>query len=635
MTPEKELKTPKWLYDLIPSGRSVSTTTVLVSNVKTEGFQDPPMGIDPATDREVNGCVERIVKAPNGTQERTLNDESHRVGKIVGAGAIGFKTAFERLYQAGMKMESHIQHKPWQDWYVRHKVTRAITQGIPKPDPGIAIHERFRKLGLNGNTLAVPPKGRDIPYTDLGNAERLMFRYSHRFRYCPALSKTEAGSWMVYNGAYWEPDKKMAIIEAAKAIVRAIETHEPPNVTYKKNKDGTDSKEVVKDHRATWAKQSESETRIKAMVRLAASAFPFPLSADKFDQQPFLFNCSNVTIRLGANQPRQHDYNDLLTQCSDVKYKPNATCPKWVQFLLDCMNNDLELVEFLQVWIGYCLTGRTNEHKLVIHWGHGTNGKTTFHNVIAKLFGTYAETAAASAFMQTPRGSSDNATNDIAALRSARHVNVTEANEDQYIDEALIKRVSGGDSVTARLLFREFFTFDPQFKISMATNHMPNIKGVDLGIWRRIYRVPWKVTFGAEGSPKINYNLADELLTELSGILNWALEGCEKWHEKGLAAYEPEAVRVSTAEYRHEQDVIKPFIDECCEIHKDRAVAKRELYVAYTKWDGTARPLGKIKFNKLITSKGYEVKKHAGLDTWHGIALNEEGAKLGYEFYQP
>ena len=155
------------------------------------------------------------------------------------------------------------------------------------------------------------------------------------------------------------------------------------------------------------------------------------------------------------------------------------------------MGGNTRLVDFLQVWTGYTLTGDTSEQKLLIHYGSGSNGKSTFLDIIDAMMGPYAATAAASSFMQT--SGEDSARNDLAALRSARHVSCVETNDRQAVNEAIIKRVTGGDPITARFLHREFFTYQPQLKLSMATNQLPQISGLDYGIWRRILCLGWEV----------------------------------------------------------------------------------------------------------------------------------------------
>jgi P4 family phage/plasmid primase-like protien len=172
------------------------------------------------------------------------------------------------------------------------------------------------------------------------------------------------------------------------------------------------------------------------------------------------------------------------------------------------------------------------------------------------LLGDYAIATPTETFM---RKNGDQITNDIARLRGTRFVTTTEAEQGRRLSEPLIKQITGNDRMTARFLYGEFFNFVPTFKIFMATNHKPVIKGTDHGIWRRIKLIPFTTRIPDEKQDK---HLEDKLKTEASGILNWLLEGTRRWRQEGLKA--PAAILNATDEYRGEMDVIGNFLKECC-----------------------------------------------------------------------
>ena len=171
--------------------------------------------------------------------------------------------------------------------------------------------------------------------------------------------------------------------------------------------------------------------------------------------------------------------------------------------------------------------------------------------------GDYAQTAESSTFLEKR---SETIPNDLAALRDARLAIVSETGARRSLNEALIKRVTGGDQVTARFLHQEYFSYLPTFKLLMATNDKPQVYGTDLGIWRRIRRIPFMENF--EG--REDAQLTDKLAQELPGILNWAVEGCLQWQRQGLRST-PE-VQAATHGYQDDMDVLGDFIDECCEV---------------------------------------------------------------------
>ena len=543
----------------------------------------------------------------------------------MGAGAIGIEDACRPLEDAGVAMHSYDARRPWTAGYIRYKVLRAVSQGATSPDPIASIMGRSAGIQY-ANTPTVPPSGgANPPFTDLGNGERFANRYGQDLRYCNYLSKTELGGWMRWNGTHWQTDDMLGVLEMAKEAVRAIALETPPVVdddTVDKNGKVTPGKNRTLE----WALKCEDEARMLKMTRLARSSPPIPVPAEKFDTHPFLFNVLNGTVELGDNTLRPADQGDLLTQVAPVVFDADARCPLWEKFLFDTMGKRPHMVEYLQTWVGYGLTGITSEQKMLLHYGTGANGKSTFLNILNQLMGPYFATAASSSFMAS--NGEDGARNDLAALRPARFVSAVESNERQTLDEALIKSITGGDPIACRFLHRAFFTYTPPFKINLATNVLPQINGLDYGTWPRLNAVEWGVTFGGpDGEHPIDLNLEDKFRQELSGLLNWAMRGCTRWLEKGLSV--PPEVSAATAEYRDTNDILGPFIEECLILDPTAHVPAKDLYDVYLKWDGSARTVGKRSFNSKISSRaGIASYKSHGLRAWRGIAFSEAGAEL-------
>ena len=207
---------------------------------------------------------------------------------------------------------------------------------------------------------------------------------------------------------------------------------------------------------------------------------------------------------------------------------------------------------YVQTAVGYSLTGLTSEQCFFVLHGLGDNGKTKLMETIKALMGDYATQTPTETFLVKGRGGQ--IPNDIAALRGARLVTSVEVDAGRHLSEALIKQVTGEDEVTARFLYKELFTFKPQFKLWLATNHKPVIRGSEHAIWRRIRLIPFTVKIPEAEQDK---TLGNKLLSELPGILNWALEGCRLWQAEGLTA--PAAVQAATQEYREEMDVLGDF----------------------------------------------------------------------------
>ena len=195
------------------------------------------------------------------------------------------------------------------------------------------------------------------------------------------------------------------------------------------------------------------------------------------------------------------------------------------------------------------------------------------------------------------------------------------------LDETRVKELTGGDTISARFLYGEFFDFLPVCKLFVATNHKPVIRGSDHAIWRRIRLVPFEVTFPNEKQDK---RLAEKLKTELPGILRWAVEGCLAWQREGLEP--PKEVVQATDTYREEMDTLAAFLRDCTETDATGGVSAKELYRAYCAWceQNGERPGTQTALGIRLNEKGFDRTHKASGNWWIGIGLREEGNE-GYE----
>lgn len=208
--------------------------------------------------------------------------------------------------------------------------------------------------------------------------------------------------------------------------------------------------------------------------------------------------------------------------------------------------------------------------------------------------------------------------NDLARLAGTRLVTAAESQANRPLAEEVIKQITGGDTITARYLYSEHFEFRPQFKVFLATNHKPRIRGTDLAIWRRIHLVPFTVTIPSEEQDN---TLSEKLRGEASGILRWAMEGLADWQRGGLAA--PADVIESTREYRSEQDVLQHFIDERCVRDTGAETSAAELYTAYKDWcDGAGEvPVCKRDLGLALREHGFRKSRSGTIRKWIGVGL--------------
>jgi putative DNA primase/helicase len=292
-------------------------------------------------------------------------------------------------------------------------------------------------------------------------------------------------------------------------------------------------------------------------------------------------------------------------------------CPTWLGFLNRVCSGDPEMIRYLQQVAGYALTGETGEHCLFYLYGRGRNGKSVFLNMLQWLLGDYAITVPSNlltlqAREQHPTG--------LADLHGRRFVSTIEVKDGSRFDESMVKSMTGGDSVRARHMYKDFFEFSPEFKLFIAANHKLVIDGTDEGIWSRIRLIPFLETIPEE---ERDPRLAEKLRDEAEGVLAWAVQGCLEWQKYGL--YEPEAVRRATAEYREESDSVGEFLASCCIFEPGASIGARDLFNTYSRWSYEAGrdQVGQKLFARSLAERGIEKRKRSGYH-YIGLGLRED-----------
>jgi putative DNA primase/helicase len=438
---------------------------------------------------------------------------------------------------------------------------------------------------LNG----LPSAAIDLGHNDLGNMRRLVIRYGDKFRF------TRATGWLYWADTHWTLDETGKINEASYETAERIKRE----IVFVKGTTRED--EEVRESIRKWCNASKASAKLKAMVGMAESDSEVSVLIDSFDKDTDLFNCASGTLNLTTFTLQPHNPGDLLTNCSRIAYGPNALCPRWQRFVLEIMDGSREMADFLQRAVGYSMTGLTTEQCLFILWGNGSNGKSTFIEVLRHVFGTYSKASDFHTFVAKKWGVQSGPNSDIAKLRGARFVSATEGEQGQKLAESLIKQLTGGDTISACFKFKEPFEFKPQLKLWLSTQHKPEIAGTDEGIWRRIRLVPFNVHFEQDTT------LQDVLLAEAPGILRWAVEGLRQWRENGLM--EPQAVVDATTGYRSEEDVMLRFIQsDYLEIGGEYKCGAHDLYETYKKWahNNHEEELSERKFSDSMKAHGYK-----------------------------
>ncbi len=470
---------------------------------------------------------------------------------------------------------------------------------------------------------ALPKAGRHFKCTDFGNAERLVHEHGADLRYCSARR-----TWFLWDGKRWAPDEIGEIERRAKSTVRSIyvaadsitddaeiEEEDDAGNTTKETK----TAEKVRTHLRAWARTSESKGKLDAMVDLAKTEHGISVRFGDLDADPWALNVENGTIDLRTGALREHRRGDLMTKLAPVTYDPAARSDLWDRFLETATGGDRELAAYLQRATGYTLQGTATEKAFFFLYGPPDTAKSTFVDAIMGTFGTYAVSAAFTTWLvQTNTGGNRG---DLVRLAGTRLVTSVEVRPGVRFDQEIVKKVTGGDMITAAAKYEKEVSFPPTFALWLAANDAPAIRDDDAGMWNRVRRVPFDHIIPKEKQDR-------ELRAKLAApdvraaILAWAVRGCLSWRTDGLGTCE--AIDKSNAEYRKEMDRVAPFFAECLAFDPSGWISNESLRGAYDRWcreNGVKAPVGSKDFAARLSERGASTAKRNGVRGWRGVVI--------------
>ena len=478
---------------------------------------------------------------------------------------------------------------------------------------------------------------REYVESDLGNAQRFAFMFDGELKFVPTLK-----SWFVWQVSKWAKCESSQQRHAAQqmAVGMALEGSQlPDDHTFRK-----------------WARTSLSSNAIGSTLREAAVVPSMVIGIDDIDTDWFNFGVANgrIDLRLNRMKPTkgildekgefgdqrgldnangcsscrgdrngnrvdnangcrscrsdhlvgycEPDRSLFITKTSEVEYVEAALCPEWESTIYEIFSCDQEIVDFFQKFVGYSMCGNPVHEVMAFLVGGGSNGKSTVTGVIGRIFGTYKVTVDKNVLMAKREANGQAATPALARLKGVRLAVVTETKESDVIDESVVKALSGSDTITARHLQGENFDFDATFVSWIATNHPPAIMSSDEGTWRRIWHFPFKRNFRKEiGLAKLDTGIKDRIIDkELSGVLNWCLEGVRRYHVEGLVP--PNKITQSTDQYREDMDIIADWMSECTEVGEEYECTHAQVWQSYSNYS-IARGDALIKKSRTLTAK--------------------------------
>jgi putative DNA primase/helicase len=374
---------------------------------------------------------------------------------------------------------------------------------------------------------------------DTGNAEAAKRLYGDTILY------TREYGWLVFNGRYWEEDE-----EGAKLMV--IDTL--------KRRRKADARRI---QGCMMVLQSYQKARI-----------------DEFDSDPDSLNVQNGVLNLRTGKLTEHQHAQRFTYCIPIRFNPEADYSKWVSFLNENVRGGEEMVSFLQEAVGYSLTGHTSDECLFYLFGPTRAGKGTFVEVLREMLGKpLAEEAAFNSFTTTRAGDAKNF--DLAPLKASRVVIASESNKNERLNGAIVKNITGGGAISCEFKFHDRFSYVPQFKIWLTTNHSVNGDPDDGALWNRLRVVEFPNSYEGREDPSVKRSLKQP--GSLEGVLLWAAIGAQRWYAQGKLNV-PELSTKTKQEHRDQADSVGLWIEECGVLGPDERVDTSHARASYTRW---------------------------------------------------
>jgi P4 family phage/plasmid primase-like protien len=440
-----------------------------------------------------------------------------------------------------------------------------------------------------------------FPWTEDGVALAFTERFKDELRYCH-----HTGAWFHWDGSRWEREETKLAFSWARNMCRDLgSTAEKMSVKMAIGK-------------AAFA---------AAVERFAQADRAHAVTSEIWDRDTWLLGTPQGVVDLRTGELRAARQDDYITKQTSVAPATSAHAPVWSRFLGEATKGDQGLQRFLQQMAGYCLTGDIREHALFFVYGPGGNGKSVFLTALMNIMAGYASTSAMDAFTASKN---DKHPTDLAMLKGARLVSVSETEEGRAWAESRIKQLTGGDEIAARFMRQDFFRYKPQFKLLIVGNHKPVLRNVDDAARRRFNIIPF---IHKPGAP--DKQLEEKLKIEYPAILRWMIEGCIDWQRNGLMR--PSVVTEATQAYFDDQDLFGQWIEECCEIGPREWEVTSRLFASWKDYaDRSGEQPGSVKaFSANLSKREFnpELKRVSGVVTrlYRGISLKSpQGERKPY-----
>ena len=442
------------------------------------------------------------------------------------------------------------------------------------------------------------------PAHDHGNARCVLHLYPKRFAFCPALG------WLEHTGTHWEGET--AEFALNNAITATLVRRRLAAVRAQRE-------DLV---RATVANEARKNA-VKGMVRDLVV-----LRIADFDTDPNLLNCANGVLDLRRGELVTGEASAQFTYCVQTPFDPQAQAPLWLKFLSSSVDKYAELADWLQMAVGYSLTGLTREECMFYVEGPARSGKGTTMQTLLTLLGQPLGRGVDFATFTRPReGDSQNF--DLAVLRPARLVSASESGRYASLNEAVVKSITGNDPIAAAFKHRDMFSFTPMFKVWLSSNHPARGDVDDDAFWGRIRVIRFPNSHLGHEDKQLKERMVQP--DQLAGILAWAVAGAARWYQTPGGLVTPAAVVNATAAHREQLDHVKQWLDECTRRVKEHVASNTALYGSYRAWceENGYAPKQAVAFGRALVAKGFAQawKRDGGRSVrgYRGLLVPEEG----------
>jgi len=455
----------------------------------------------------------------------------------------------------------------------------------------------------------VPARQYINPLTHQGNLALFLATLGKNIRYVE-----EHGKFIVWSKKKWLREDNGARKEMARQYKCFV------NILYRQARSKKflytrNGEPVSQDDMLDWAKSSSQLSQRKALFELLKDEPLIRISQSELDRNPYVLGVANGVVDMRTGGLRENTIDDLITRYARATFNPKAEAPEFEKIIDQACLNRKPLVEFIQEVVGIIFSGLIKEQKFFLMLGTGANSKSTIIETLFYLLGDYAKGMPSHAFIKSE---SRAIRNDLARLPGVRFAPCAEVNTGKALDESMVKRATGGDVMTARFIGKEFFDFHLTAKFVFSVNTLPRVTGADNGIYRRLVVIP----FDADFSKDPDMGLPERLKGEIDGILNWGIQGFQRWHQRGHLVL-PDCVVDACKAYRTEMDTVQAFLDDCCDSTDPNASTPLGVvYDKYLQWGKTSQvePAKPRLFGTLMGQKGFK-KIKSGSWRWKGVTL--------------